>query len=339
MHRQRSTGSTERGCNSQNMDKRKIAVNTGCVCLIILFIFGFYQLIQWDNTSRRGQEEAKKQKELDEAEAEEKAYERAKEYMENYRISLQESMQAAGIEDIRVSYEQYNQSTYSSVYNYGDDDPDYQYFYYELSYYCDSIDSIFEEATQDGNYDSFIELMERECKIKDQRPVEVDGFYKIFVGDRKYAVKINERDPEGELTISREYGVYYRLAQGEDGYELYTNRGKIYPKEDMEEDNESKNNAGSNSNSGSTNRSGSSYGHAGGYGSGRFYGNASGSGSGSTSGHSSGSGSLKKTDPYDVDDYDDPDDFAEEWAEDFGDGDYDDGYDDAYDYWEEEYDD
>ena len=51
------------------------------------------------------------------------------------------------------------------------------------------------------------------------------------------------------------------------------------------------------------------------------------------------SGSLKKTDPYDVDDYDDPDDFAEEWAEDFGDGDYDDGYDDAYDYWEEEYDD
>ena len=97
MHRQRSTGSTERGCNSQNMDKRKIAVNTGCVCLIILFIFGFYQLIQWDNTSRRGQEEAKKQKELDEAEAEEKAYERAKEYMENYRISLQESMQAAGI--------------------------------------------------------------------------------------------------------------------------------------------------------------------------------------------------------------------------------------------------
>ena len=47
----------------------------------------------------------------------------------------------------------------------------------------------------------------------------------------------------------------------------------------------------------------------------------------------------EKTDPYDVDDYDDPDDFAEEWAEDFGDGDYDDGYDDAYDYWEEEYDD
>ena len=44
------------------------------------------------------------------------------------------------------------------------------------------------------------------------------------------------------------------------------------------------------------------------------------------------------SDPYDVNDYDDPDDFAEEWAEefaDFVDGDCDDGYDEAYDYWEE----
>lgn len=311
------------------MDKRKIAVNTGCVCILILLIFGFYKMIRWDTTNRKEMEEAKQQKELDEKDAEEKAYVKATEYMKNYQVNLQKSMRAAGIEDIRVSYEQYNQRTYSSVYNFWDDDPDYKYFYYELSYYCDSIDSIFEEATQDGNYDSFIELMERECEVKDQRPVELAGFYKIFVGDRKYAVKINERDPEGELTISREYGVYYRLVQGEDGYELYTNRGKIYPKED----NESGNNAGSNSDSGG------SYGHAGGSGSGSFYGNAGGSGSGSTSGHSSASGSLKKTDPYDVDDYDDPDDFAEEWAEDFGDGDYDDGYDDAYDYWEEEYDD
>ena len=47
------------------------------------------------------------------------------------------------------------------------------------------------------------------------------------------------------------------------------------------------------------------------------------------------SNSVKTYDPYDVQDFDDPDDFAEEWAEEFGDGDYDDGYDDAYDYWEE----
>ena len=45
---------------------------------------------------------------------------------------------------------------------------------------------------------------------------------------------------------------------------------------------------------------------------------------------------MKTYDPYDVQDFDDPDDFAEEWAEEFGDGDYDDGYEDAYDYWEDE---
>lgn len=46
--------------------------------------------------------------------------------------------------------------------------------------------------------------------------------------------------------------------------------------------------------------------------------------------------SYYPSDPYDVSDYDDLDDFAEEWAEEFGDGNYDDGYDDAYDYWESE---
>ena len=47
--------------------------------------------------------------------------------------------------------------------------------------------------------------------------------------------------------------------------------------------------------------------------------------------------SAKQRDPYDANNYDDPDDFADDWAEEFGDGDYDSGYDDAYDYWESEY--
>lgn len=55
-----------------------------------------------------------------------------------------------------------------------------------------------------------------------------------------------------------------------------------------------------------------------------------------SSGSSSSSHSRYHSDPYDVEDYNDPDDFAEEWAEEFGDGSYDDGYDDAYDYWESE---
>lgn len=46
--------------------------------------------------------------------------------------------------------------------------------------------------------------------------------------------------------------------------------------------------------------------------------------------------STEKSDVYDVQDFDDPDDFADEWAEEFGDGDYNEGYDDAYEYWESE---
>ena len=55
-----------------------------------------------------------------------------------------------------------------------------------------------------------------------------------------------------------------------------------------------------------------------------------------SSGGSSSYHSYYSSDLYDVDDYDNPDDFADELADEFGDGDYDDGYDNAYDYWEDE---
>ena len=86
MHRQQSTGSTEKGCDSQNMDKRRTAVNIGCICLIFLFIFGFYKCIQWDNTSRREQEEAKEQKIL------------RKEYMELIRVNLRSQLNNIDLE-------------------------------------------------------------------------------------------------------------------------------------------------------------------------------------------------------------------------------------------------
>ena len=64
------------------------------------------------------------------------------------------------------------------------------------------------------------------------------------------------------------------------------------------------------------------------------------SSSGSTRYSSSGktsSSATTKTDGYDVEDYDDPDDFADEWAEEFSEDDEDDdeAYEEAYDYWVE----
>lgn len=46
---------------------------------------------------------------------------------------------------------------------------------------------------------------------------------------------------------------------------------------------------------------------------------------------------AKYYDPYDVYDYDDPDDFADDLWEEFDDESEEDGYDDAYDYWMEKH--
>ncbi|MBQ4045278.1 MAG: hypothetical protein II627_02420 [Lachnospiraceae bacterium] len=94
---------------------------------------------------------------------------------------------------------------------------------------------------------------------------------------------------------------------------------------------------GSGSGSGSSGGSSGSGSGNSGSGSGRS-GGSSGSGSGKNSGSSSHASSGKKIwDPYGVEDYDDPEDFADDWAEEFGEGNYEEGYDDAVDYWEEEH--
>ena len=63
---------------------------------------------------------------------------------------------------------------------------------------------------------------------------------------------------------------------------------------------------------------------------------SSGTGGSSSGGAPGKSGSRSsKTDPYDVYEFDDGDEFADEWAEEFGDGDWEEGWDDAYEYWEE----
>ena len=127
------------------------------------------------------------------------------------------------------------------------------------------------------------------------------------------------------LAASSLFGIYRLIQwdnetrQKEDGVDLYENTDLVYSTRsgvevtEKEESSERAAMAAQRKNDGS------------GYGS--FHG---------SSGSSSGSmvvPILGKDRSFDVYDYDDPDDFAEEWAEDFGDGDYDDGYDDAYDYW------
>lgn len=318
------------------MNKQKKVITVLCIMLAASSPFGIYRLIQWDIETRQKEEEAKVREAQEAKEADEEAYKQAKEYMRDYRIELQEQMQAAGIDDIKVGYEKHEHNAWN--YEFEGQEAGYQYFYYELKYYSESIDTLFEACAETGEYDSFVELMQKEYKAKEHRP-QVSGFHKIHIGDRNYGVRVEDKGDEGELTIYRDIHLYYTLEQEEDGVDLYENTDLVYstrPEVEVPEKEES-----DASGSGSTKHNGGSSSGGSGYGS--FHGSTGGSGSGSFSGSFggsySGSYSGKKTDPYDVYDYDDPDDFAEEWAEDFGDGDYDDGYDDAYDYWEDEYDD
>lgn len=220
-------------------------------------------------------------------EADEEAYKQAKEYMRDYRIEMQEQMQAAGIDDIKVGYKRYE--CYGLNYKFEGKESGYQYFYYELKYYSESIDTIFEACAETGEYDSFVELMEKECEAKEHRP-QVSGFHKIHIGDRNYGVRVEDKEDEENLTIYRDIHLYYTLEQKEDGVDLYENTDLVYstrPGGEVPEKEEP-----DVSGSGSTKHNGGSSSGGSGYGS--FHGSAGGSGSGSFSGSYGGSYSGKR---------------------------------------------
>lgn len=269
----------------------------GCISvlgLVFLFFIGF----------RYGEYEEKKQIERVKMEEQQdaEAAKIAERYVEKYSDSLQKSMAIAPLTDLKVEYQKLTWSEYQygeSCSNKEETEPydiaDYHY-YYELSYVCDSIDQIFAEMTQGGDYSEYIDLMN---KVRMARS-EVEDEYETW---QTYEEKINGKliqvDVKGEysssnVTLKKADGQEYCLAQNQNGRWIYINGERIY--EEARSD---------------SNRRMQNY-------------------------YSRSTSSYYSSDPYDVSDYDDPDDFAEEWAEEFGDGDCDDGYDDAYDYWESE---
>lgn len=207
------------------MNKRKKVITALCIMLAASSPFGIYRLIQWDNETRQKEEEAKVREAQEAKEADEEAYKQAKEYMRDYRIEMQEQMQAAGIDDIKVGYKRYE--CYGLNYKFEGKESGYQYFYYELKYYSESIDTIFEACAETEEYDSFVELMEKECEAKEHRP-QVSGFHKIHIGDRNYGVRVEDKEDEENLTIYRDIHLYYTLEQKEDGVDLYENTDLVY---------------------------------------------------------------------------------------------------------------
>lgn len=178
-------------------------------------------------------------------------------------------------------------------------------------YNSESIDQIYAEDTQDGSYESFIRLMENEQNVMNEGHAPGDHNHDIEYGDQTITVYIGNADRSSAINIKGHQGTEYCLDTSNGQSKLLVGGVTVNAVQEEEEPETAE--SSSNTSTAGGRLGGDSF----------------------DTSTSSGNAFTRRTDPYDVYDYDDPDDFAEEWAEEFGDGDYDDGYDDAYDYWED----
>lgn len=217
-------------------------------------------------------------------------------------------MRLAGVDDLIVTYDDLTDDIFKKYTS--SEEVNYTY-YYAVSYSSESIDQIYAEDTQDGSYESFIRLMENEQDVMNEGHAPGDHNHDIEYGDQTITVYIGNADRSSAINIKGHQGTEYCLDTSNGQSKLLVGGVTVNTVQEEAEP--------------ETAESSSNTATAGGRLGGDSFDTST----------SSGNASTRRTDPYDVYDYDDPDDFADEWAEEFGDGDYDDGYDDAYDYWED----
>lgn len=251
-------------------------------------------------------EEEQKAKEQKEAEK------RASEYIASYVENLQEDIRDVGLLDLKVTYDACTRDYFDEYWNIGDYDQDEYCAYYVLDYYSDSIDSIYKRETENGDFQSFIKLLNDECCMKDNRD-EGGAYYqhKVTENGKTVLVFIGDENRLNNITIKKDNLHQYTLNRDDDDVRVFVKEELVYRKSEDQNSNAHTSSGGYLPNTGS------------GWSSVRN----------SNSGSKGNSSSKWNRDPDDVDDYDDPDDFAGEWEDEF-----DDGYDEAYDYWEEEHD-
>lgn len=280
------------------MEKKKKILQIAIGAIWVLgMVFAMYKLIKWeekDAIERQKRVEQKKKQESEKAEA------YALTYVDEYIEELQNRMQEEGIRDLQARYEKCSKEEYEkhwSLDDYGyrnkDKNADYV-FYYTVEYYSDSIDSLYAEKTQNGDFKPFITLMDNTAFEGDIEEISYGDRQVVAWENKIIAVYIASQNSMEDITIKKEPDQTYRYEEYGDDVRIYVNDEKVHEEERIRY------------NGSSSNRNSSGY-----------------------------SNTWKRSDPYDVYDYNDPDEFAEEWGEEFGDGSYEDGYDDAYDYWEE----
>lgn len=277
--------------------------------LILVVIWGSMKMVQLEEEQEQAMqkiEEEQKAKEQKEAEK------RASEYIASYVENLQEDIRDVGLLDLKVTYDACTRDYFDEYWNIGDYDQDEYCAYYVLDYYSDSIDSIYERETENGDFQSFIKLLNDECCMKDNRD-EGGAYYqhKVTENGKTVLVFIGDENRLNNITIKKDNLHQYTLNRDDDDVRVFVKEELVYRKSEDQNSNAHTSSGGYLPNTGS------------GWSSVRN----------SNSGSKGNSSSKWNRDPDDVDDYDDPDDFAGEWEDEF-----DDGYDEAYDYWEEEHD-
>ena len=276
--------------------------------LILVVIWGSMKMVQLEEEQEQAMqkiEEEQKAKEQKEAEK------RASEYIASYVENLQEDIRDVGLLDLKVTYDACTRDYFDEYWNIGDYDQDEYCAYYVLDYYSDSIDSIYERETKNGDFQSFIKLLNDECCMKDNRD-EGGAYYqhKVTEKGKTVLVFIGDENRLNNITIKKDNLHQYTLNRDDDDVRVFVKEELVYRKSEDQNSNAHTSSGGYLPNTGS------------GWSSVRN----------SNSGSKGNSSSKWNRDPDDVDDYDDPDDFAGEWEDEF-----DDGYDEAYDYWEEEH--
>lgn len=315
------------------MDEKKIIKLFGTSLFAVLFLWGVYVFsgyyTQWQEKKAQQEQHTREQM--------------AEQYMSTYTKKLQKTLEKAGLEGVKVSYQYDKYSGHTPEYDeYGrkveddedenkaicDEDGDYP-LAYGVAFTCTKLDEVYAE---NKSYKEVCEYMKPAYDALQTSQVE-----KKFLGYKNDRDVIVYTDVSDKMEIKTKAGWYTITKEGDDEYTLTDSKGQqLYADEteyddydeedeyDEEEDDEEDDGDASggpviNSGGQLTGESDSE--------------DTSDSDRDTTS--SEQSQKKKKYDSYDVYDYDDPDDFADDWAEEFGDGDYDDGYDDAYDYWEE----
>lgn len=298
------------------MGKRKRYI-IGTIILIVAVIGILFQWESKKNSEAKRLEQQKKEEKL-------RADNLVQNYVEKYCADLEKVLRDVGNSDVEVNYCQCSEDEYSDQISSSVYDEEKFFYYYRLEYSCESLDNIYKEKTKNEDFEPFINWMDKMRIARNEQKDGEDCRHKLSMDEESIIVYITDELDSFDMTILSSSGKEYCVLCFRDVDAVYVDEEVVFAEKkdeeaDLDEDTDQENSVTSAVKPSEN------------------MGDSLGDSHANKPEHKQESKPSHDYDPYDVYEYDDPDDFADEWAEEFGDGDYEDGYDEAYDYWEDEW--